>query len=379
MKAAVPSRVKAIREARELSQIALAAAANLTRQSIGAIEAGRAIPSVDVALRIARALDCTVEELFSGVAPDEMVSAVPAESLNEGRIKVAHIAGRWVAYPLGGDEGLRICADGILTTEAREDASRTGKGRDEVSVELVRPSTAVRENLVVTGCATGLGLLSDRLNVSHAGPGRFLWHSRSSTEALSLLASQKTHVAGVHLVDPKTGEANVHDIKRLVRGISVSLFTLARWEVGLITPPGNPKKIRTVADLGRRGLRLAVREQGSGVRRLLERDLREARVVTDLTKEPHVATHGHLEVAHAVSIGAADAGIATRDVAIVYGLSFTPLAEERYDLAVPQDLVDDPRIERMLNTLASGGLRRELSSLGYDVRACGDRVADLNA
>ncbi|MET0389911.1 MAG: substrate-binding domain-containing protein [Polyangiales bacterium] len=365
MKADAPSKVRAMREARELSQIALAEAASLTRQSIGAIEAGRAVPSVDVALRIARALDCTVEELFSAAAPEETITALPAEVLSAGRITVAHIAGRWIAYPLGGD-GLRTCADALVTK----------LGKSEVSAELVRPSAEVRENVMITGCATGLGLLSDRLN-SHGGPGRFLWLSRSSTEALSLLAQQKTHVAGVHLVDPKTGEANVQDIRRLARGVGVALFTLARWEVGLLTPAGNPKKIRAVNDFGRRGLRLAVREQGSGVRRLLERELHEARIATDLTEAPHVATHGHLDVAHAISIGAADAGIATRDVAIVYGLHFAPLAEERYDLVVPQELVTDARIQRLLNTLTSGGLRRELSTLGYDVRDSGDRVADL--
>jgi molybdate-binding protein/DNA-binding XRE family transcriptional regulator len=367
MKDAAPSKIKTLREARDLSQIALAAATNLTRQSIGAIEAGRSTPSVDVALRIAKALDCTVEELFSAAAAEEIVTAVPAETLTAGRVTVAHIAGRWVAYPLGGD-GLRTCADALVLKPARA----------QVSLELVRPLAAVRDNVMLTGCATGLGLLSDRLNAQHGGPGRFLWLSRSSTEALSLLASQKTHLAGVHLVDPKTGDANVQDIKRLARGVAVALFTLARWEVGIVTPVGNPKKLRTVADFARRGMRIAVREPGSGVRRLLERELRESGSTMDVTQDPHVLSHGHLDVAQAIAVGAADGGIATRDVAIVYGLGFVPIAEERYDLALPQELVSDARIQRMLNTLTSGGLRRELSALGYDVRASGDKIADLS-
>ena len=51
MASAESNRVRQVRESRGVSQIALAAAAGLSRQSVGAIEAGRALPAVDVALR----------------------------------------------------------------------------------------------------------------------------------------------------------------------------------------------------------------------------------------------------------------------------------------------------------------------------------------
>jgi DNA-binding XRE family transcriptional regulator len=63
--------VSALREARTgagLSQEALAAAAGVSRQAVGAIEAGRHRPSVDAALAIAAAVGRSVEELFA--APD---------------------------------------------------------------------------------------------------------------------------------------------------------------------------------------------------------------------------------------------------------------------------------------------------------------------
>jgi len=349
-----------------MSQVALAAAAQLTRQSIGAVEAGRAMPAVDVALRIAKALGCSIEQLFDVPAQAEVITAEPVGDTVQGsRMAVAHIGGRWVAYSLAGD-GMRISADAVASVQ-----TPTG-----VSLELVRPSATVRENIVITGCATGLGLLADRLN-SHGGPGRFFWLSRSSTESLRLLSNQKAHIAGVHLVDPKTGDANVQDVRRLVRGTATALITLGSWEVGVVTRPGNPKKLRTVSDLGRRGLRLAVREAGSGVRRLLERELRAAGEVLGELSNRHVLAPGHIEVAHSVAVGAADAGLATRDVAIMCGLDFIPVAEERYDLVVPMDSLSDARIERLLDTLLTSGLRRELSSLGYDMSASGQRVAEL--
>lgn len=362
------TRVRERREARGLSQLALAAAADLTRQSVGAIEAGRAIPGVDVALRLARALDCTVEELFGGSRDESALVTEPLEAPREGRVALAHIAGRWVSYPLAGS-AMRTSADGLATRAA-------GHGRLEV--EPVRPLAEARENIIVMGCAPALGLLADRLN-SRPGPGRFLWLAGSSTKALESLARARIHVAGVHLVDARTGEANVADVQRHAGREPIVLVTLARWEEGLLTAPGNPKKLRRAEDLGRRGVRLVTREPGAGARRLLDRALREAGLPEAGTHHAAVQVTGHLEVAHAVSIGAGDVGIATRDAAIAYGLDFVPLAEERYDLAIPLAAMDDPRIARLLDVMTAAAVRQELSSLGYDVRSCGDRVAQVGA
>ena len=54
-----------LRRKRGLSAIRLAAAAGISRQTIYAMEAGTFIPNTAVALKLARALDTTVEELFT--------------------------------------------------------------------------------------------------------------------------------------------------------------------------------------------------------------------------------------------------------------------------------------------------------------------------
>lgn len=262
-------------------------------------------------------------------------------------------------------EAARLSADAVVV-----DADG---GRGEV--ELTRPLAELRDNLVVMGCAAALGLLADRLN-ARLGAGRFLWLGRSSTAALTGLDRGHAHVAGVHLTDANTGEANVPAIRRHVRTGTV-VITLARWEAGLVAAPGNPRRIRGAGDLARRGLRLVTRETGSGAQNLLERELGRLGVAS--TSRVPILAHGHLEVAHAVALGAGDVGVATRDAAIAHGLHFVPLAEERYDLAIPASLLDDARIVRLLDAMTASAYRRELSSLGYDVRSCGDRVAELKA
>jgi putative molybdopterin biosynthesis protein len=359
------NRVRELREARGVSQIALAASSQLTRQSVGAIEAGRAMPAVDVALRIARALDCQVEELF-GVAPlEQRVWAEPTATAMQGRAALAHIAGRWVAYPLE-REGIRLSADGVVS------ARRAGS----VEIEPVRPGAESRENLMLMGCSLALGLLADRLN-TRSGAGHFVWFPRSSTHALEALSRRHTHIAGVHLVDAKTGEANLTDVRR--HASNVAVITLGRWEAGLVLAPGNPKRVRSAADLGRSGLRMVAREAGSGALRLLERELKRAGLSTRLARDAAVRAGGHIEVAQAIALGAADVGVATRDAALAFGLDFVPLAEERYDVVVPRAELADPRLQRLLDTMTTAAYRRELSALGYDVQACGDRVADIGS
>jgi putative transcriptional regulator len=53
------------RAMRDLTQADLAERAGITRASVNAIEGGRMIPSVLLALKLARALDISVDDLFS--------------------------------------------------------------------------------------------------------------------------------------------------------------------------------------------------------------------------------------------------------------------------------------------------------------------------
>lgn len=360
------SGVKQRREQLGLSQVALAAAAELSRQSIAAIETGRAVPGVDVALRLSRALECSVEDLF-GESRAATISAEPYRRGTIGRVALARVGGRFVAYELGAS-ALRTAADALV--------SATHGNR--VTVEPLRPLSELAENVVVMGCAPALGLVCDRLNRA-APAGRYIWLSGSSTAALTALGKRQTHVAGVHLVDPRTGDANVADVRRLASAEPLVLITLARWEAGIVLASGNPKRVRSAGDLARRGLRLAAREVGSGARRLLDQELKKAGVSPDVARSAALEAHGQLEVAQAVALGAADAGIATRDAALAFGLDFVPLAQERYDLALPLALSSEPRLQRWFDALSSAAVRRELAFLGYDVTQAGTRVAEIHA
>jgi molybdate-binding protein len=160
---------------------------------------------------------------------------------------------------------------------------------------------------------------------------------------------------------------------------AIVLITLARWEVGLVVRTDDARPVRTPADLARPGLRLVGREAGAGAQRVLEQAVREQGLPIRLARHPHLKVSGHLDIGRAIAMGAADTGVATRDAALAFGLGFVALAEERYDLALPRAGLAEPRVQRLLDMLVSGEFRRDLSALGYDVRAAGERVAEVQA
>lgn len=65
MEPTVQNRVRELRQARNWTQEYLAEAAGVSRQSINAIERQRYIPSLPLALTLARLFDLPVEEVFS--------------------------------------------------------------------------------------------------------------------------------------------------------------------------------------------------------------------------------------------------------------------------------------------------------------------------
>ena len=59
----------------------------------------------------------------------------------------------------------------------------------------------------------------------------------------------------------------------------------------------------------------------------------------------------------------------------VFGLGFTPLVSERYDLVVPERWQGLPAVQALLESLQRSAFRRELDALGgYDTTATGSEA-----
>ena len=154
----------------------------------------------------------------------------------------------------------------------------------------------------------------------------------------------------------------------------------ASWEEGIVVRAGNPLGIRGAEDLVHPRIRLIQREPGAGAHKLLEQALRAKRVSPVALRRSGGVALGHMEVAQAIAMGAADAGIAIRGAAVAFGLGFIPLAVERFDLAIPRTLATDPRVERLVDTLGSRTFRRELDVVGgYITHESGHQVGETRS
>lgn len=319
------SRVEPLRRSRGLSQRALAQGAGITRQAVGAIESGRMQPSVGIALGLARALGTTVEELFG-------LGEEPAP--RPARIALATIRGRMVAHALA-EEHLAI-----------------------------EPAESSLPNVFLAGCDLAVGLLS-RHAMARSRDVRVLWLAMTNRAALVALAHGEVHAAVVH-GDLTSGPRLMDEFVR---------FELATTEAGWLVAGGNPLRLRGAADLIRTKTRLANRPAGAGARRLLDDQLRRAKV------DPHQVTGyerevaGQLDAGRAIAQGFADAAVGMASVARVYDLQFVPLREERCALVVPRDAVRTSEIRVLLDALRSTTYRRDLEALqSYDVARTGEQI-----
>jgi putative molybdopterin biosynthesis protein len=377
-----------LRRARGVSQAELAARAGISRQALFALESGRSEPKAGVALRLARELSVGLEELF-WLADEAPLVAELSQAVLAGRgsgrtrkgakgglrVVLAEVEGRLVAHPLPADDpgALFTAADGLLPGTAAP--VRAGS---VVRISPLRSRRSVGENLLAAGCDPALGMLAARLP-DRPERMRLAWVHKGSLDALSALARGHAHLAGTHLRDEASGEFNVPAVHALFPGRAMLLVNLSRWEQGLAVARGNPLGLRRGEDLAEKGVRLVNREPGAGARALLDRLLRGAGILPRAVAGYDRVVQGHLAVAAWVASGGADAGISTRAAALAHGLSFVPLDEERFDLVLPRESAADPRIGRLLDTLRSKALRRELGALpGYSAARSGE-VAEVAA
>lgn len=373
----IENRLRSLRIAKGLSQGALAGMAGVTRQAIYAIEGNQYLPTTAVALRLAAALGCRVEDLFSLLSPGEVIEgdllgggAIPVRT----RVKVARVGERYVIRPVAGlGEMLNftVAADGLT----REMVSRRGRGAnksDRVKVDLLRDRLSVEEELVVGGCDPAIFLAGEYFR-RRDQRGSVVGWTMGSTAALDALKRGEIHVAGLHIVDEKSGESNLPYIRKHMKGQPVTVVTFASWEQGLMVRSGNPRGIRGVEDLARKDVRLINREPGAGARLLLDRRLAAAGIRADLVKGYARHAASHLEVGRLIAEGQADVGMGVRTASRLLGLDFIPLQEERYDLVIPTPyLKGQPGLDLFLDTLVSRPFRREMEAVGgYDTRETG--------
>jgi putative molybdopterin biosynthesis protein len=371
MRGQVGNRVEELRNGCGLSAAELASRVHVTRQTIYSIEAGTYVPNTRVALHLARELHVKVDELFSLTDEPPADESFCAAVLSVGQpsagqpVRVCQIGSNWIGVPVTAAPYYLPDADGVV-----EHAPQAKQGGD---ARILADQNAAQNRIVMAGCDPAGALLA---NMVHKISGvEVIAAAASSKLALRWLCEGKVHIAGSHLEDARTGEFNLPFLKSEFPRNKFSVITLARWEQGLVAAAGNPKHLRSVADLGRKNVRMVNREPGSGSRALLDKLLKQTGLRATHTLGYKDVAIGHLAAAWTVLSGSADACIATRAAAQAFGLNFIPLHAERYDLVMLREMAQTPAVQALLNVLHRADFRRKLELLaGYDTSQTGTLI-----
>ncbi len=331
-------RIRTARRAADLSQQQLADRSGLSRQAIGAIEAGRHRPGIDAALALAAALGTSVDALFAA-APTRSLGVLGDDQPADGTpVLVRSVGARTVHAPAAcaaaGQEAWPL-ADGVWmggTFDAVDDHDPQG--------------------FVVVGCDPALGVAAAQL--PPAGPRRLTAITGSTAVALEALAGGRAHGALVHgpagaLPDAPSGTLRVH---------------LARWRVGLATRAARPAGLAALT-----GAPTAVvqREVGASSQQALLRAVRAA----GAPPPTGPVAGGHLAVARRVAEGA-HAGVTFEPAAAHRRLGFLALEEHVVELWIAHEHRAHPGVGALGHVLISSTFARRLAAIGgYDLAGCG--------
>jgi len=288
------------------------------------------------------------------------------------RLAIGRVGEKWVATPLARGAGMITTltrAQGMARIPMHSEGVEAGA---LLEAEMLVPMAELERTIVCVGSHDNtLDLLTNEL-MGLSEPYRLASTHVGSMGGLNALRSGAAHLAGCHLFDPDSADYNFPFLAKYLPGMDLLVINLAIRHQGLIVARGNPKNIQGVADLIRADVTFINRQRGAGTRILLDHHLKQAGIASDKVQGYDKEEYTHMAVAVNVLSGAVDCGLGIHAAARALALDFVPLARERYDLIIPTQWAEDPKITTVLELIRSKGLQERIRELGgYDTELTG--------
>jgi putative molybdopterin biosynthesis protein len=263
-----------------------------------------------------------------------------------------------IAYPMGKGSGSVTTfsrADGFVTVSRHTEIVDAGQ---PVEVRPIGRGHQPADLVVIGSHCVGLDLLLSKLQ--EQGVTAKLMNVGSSA-GLEAARRGECDIAGIHLMDPQTGEYNwpfLGDELLLAEGYG--------RRQGIVFRRGDERFEGRVIDeivqavTADESCMMVNRNQGSGTRILIDRLLGGRR-----PSGYAIQASNHNAVAAAVAQGRADWGMAIESVAKANGLGFVHYQDERYDFVIPRTRVKRPAVKAFLELLSKPATRARLTEFGF--------------
>lgn len=302
-----------------LNQGRLADRLGMSRQNLAEIEAGRRLPHLSMAKRLAEALGWSLDEMtraLPGLAGEPAWQWVLDAPPSQPTPVVWTLIADRLALAQAGRLAPEFIADGVWDP-ARGTVAEAAGARDPAST------------LFVAGCDPLLAWIWQR--TPHPDLTLYVF-SMGSESALRALSDGMVHIAGTHLFDPATGQYNA--ILRTMP-FPVMRWQYLQWEAGMMGALKSPDG-------------WALRETGSEARALFDR----YRPPSD-PRPPIVELDSHWGIARYVRAHPEVAGVGIRAVAAALDLPFTQWSREKFEWVTRAEWVPDARIRSFVHWLGS--------------------------
>ena len=193
-----------------------------------------------------------------------------------------------------------------------------------------------------------------------------------STDGLKALNMGYTDIAWSHLYDPKTGEYNIPFLPTYLPNVKPVVVNLFYRDLGFVTLPGNPIRLKGFQDLTKRGVRFINRQKGSGTRLLIDQRLIDFGISSSKIEGYSDEVNTHLEVGLSILGKTANVGIATMAVSKFLSLDFIPITKERFDMIQSQETFFHKGVQALIRLLHSEEFRQKVEKIGgYDLKDSG--------
>ncbi|MDP4144229.1 MAG: helix-turn-helix transcriptional regulator [Bacillota bacterium] len=234
------------------------------------------------------------------------------------------------------------------------------------------------DSMVISGQDAMLDILSRYLEL-HPQRVHTLRSYTGSYNGLLSLYLGNAQIATAHLWDGDSGQYNIPYVRRLLPGIPTVIIHLACRMLGFYVAKGNPKKIKSWKDFGRKDIIMINREKGCGTRILLDEQLRLLGIPGSEIQGYDRECFSHLAVASTVARGGADVAIGNEKTWLqVQNIDFIPIQKERYELVMKKEDMHKPEFKAILDILRSDEFKMDLLGIGgYDISETGNIVAEL--
>jgi len=261
------------------------------------------------------------------------------------------------AYPMGQGSGSVTTfsrADGFTTIGRHEEIVPAGT---MVNVRLLGRELQLADLVVIGSHCIGLDYLLSELQKTGV---RSKFMAVGSLAGLEAAKRGECDIAGVHLLDPKTGEYNRPFLTPqidLVPGYGrLQGIVFRKGDARFEGRDANKAVAAAIADAS---CVMVNRNKGSGTRALIDRLLNGAK--------PHgyaVQPRTHNAVAAAVVQRRADWGMTLDTIAGSAGLGFIPVQDEQYDFVTPKSRAQRDPVREFRALLESEATRDALTRLG---------------